>query len=376
MQLATIGCGHAGGKIVDAILERQHSSQLGFVNPPLAVNTSRADLRGLDHVAERNRVLVGEDSVNGKGVGADNELGAELVDRNVTKVRDTLNSMISGNCDGMLVIAGLGGGAGSGGAPAIAAMLAEQRPEPVYGVGIIPHRSEGGMYMLNAARSLRTLRRETDAVIVFDNDTWHQNVDSGPHAYDQLNGKLADQLIGLFAGPHTAPDPLPAMTSDRIHESLDDADTVSIGIASEPVSHSSTNGILDQLRELVGTTTVSTPAVSDLVERAVDEQLSLPCKLTDADQGLIVIRGPPDIINRDGVTAGRQWLEGKTKTDVNAGVCSVPEAEQVTVTVALTGLATVTRLQTLRRAAAEAQASIGELKQAGSNKDSSIDPLF
>ena len=56
--------------------------------------------------------------------------------------------------------AGLGGGTGSGGAPVIARRLKKLYVEPVYGLGILPARDEGGLYSLNAARSLMTFVKE------------------------------------------------------------------------------------------------------------------------------------------------------------------------------------------------------------------------
>jgi len=70
--------------------------------------------------------------------------------------------------DAFLVVAGLGGGTGSGGAPVIARHLKRIHTEPVYGLGILPGSDEGGIYTLNAARSLKTFVDEVDNLMLFD----------------------------------------------------------------------------------------------------------------------------------------------------------------------------------------------------------------
>ncbi|MFB6129830.1 MAG: cell division protein, partial [Salinigranum sp.] len=78
MKLAMIGFGQAGGKIVDKFVDydRRHGS--GIVRAAVAVNTAKADLLGLERVPQDRRVLIGQSRVKGHGVGADNELGAEI----------------------------------------------------------------------------------------------------------------------------------------------------------------------------------------------------------------------------------------------------------------------------------------------------------
>jgi len=77
MKLALIGFGQAG-KVVDKFLAYERRAGLDVFSSPLAVNTAKTELHGLERVPEDDRVLIGQARVNGHGVGADNELGAEI----------------------------------------------------------------------------------------------------------------------------------------------------------------------------------------------------------------------------------------------------------------------------------------------------------
>ncbi|MEF8882706.1 MAG: cell division protein, partial [Halapricum sp.] len=162
MKIAMIGFGQAGGKIVDKFLEYDDRTDSGIVRSAVAVNTAKADLLGLERVPEENRVLIGQTRVKGHGVGADNELGAEIAEEDIDEVQSVIDNIPVHEIDAFLIIAGLGGGTGSGGSPVLAKHLKRIYTEPVYGLGILPSSDEGGIYTLNAARSFQTFVREVD----------------------------------------------------------------------------------------------------------------------------------------------------------------------------------------------------------------------
>jgi len=89
MKLAMIGFGQAGGKIVDKFLEYDQVTNSGIVRSAIAVNTAEADLLGLEYIPPENQVLIGQARVKGHGVGADNELGAEIAEEDIDRTRST-----------------------------------------------------------------------------------------------------------------------------------------------------------------------------------------------------------------------------------------------------------------------------------------------
>ncbi|MFW6376808.1 MAG: cell division protein, partial [archaeon] len=93
MKLAMIGFGQAGGKIVDKFLEYDAETGSGIVRSAVAINTAKADLMGLERVPEENRVLIGQARVKGHGVGADNELGAEIAEEDIDEIQGAIDNI-------------------------------------------------------------------------------------------------------------------------------------------------------------------------------------------------------------------------------------------------------------------------------------------
>jgi len=107
MKLALIGVGQAGGKVVDEFLAYDARTGADVVRGAIAVNTAKADLRGLDRLPEDRRILIGQARVKGHGVGADNEMGAEIAEEGTsTRFRGALDSVAVHEIDAFLVVAG------------------------------------------------------------------------------------------------------------------------------------------------------------------------------------------------------------------------------------------------------------------------------
>src|SRR6056297_3066306 len=198
MKLAMIGFGQAGGKIVDKFLEYDKETGSGIVRSAVAVNTAKADLLGLEHIPEENRVLIGQARVKGHGVGADNELGAEIAEEDIDEVQGAIDNVPIHDVDAFLLVAGMGGGTGSGGAPVLAEHLKHIYTEPVFGLGVLPAKDEGGIYTLNAARSFQTFVREVDNLLVFDNDAWRKTGESVQGGYAEINDEIVRRFGILF----------------------------------------------------------------------------------------------------------------------------------------------------------------------------------
>ena len=180
MKVALIGFGNAGGKVVDELLAHQQVDDLHFIRAVLAINSARTDLAKLDHVPPANQLLIGQtnDRVKGQGVGADPDLGATVTRQDLHEIERALDDVPLYDIDAFLLVAGLGGGTGSGGAPVLAEALNETYDESVYGLGILPSDEEGGRASFNAARSFRSFVQAADNVLLFDNDAWRGSEDT------------------------------------------------------------------------------------------------------------------------------------------------------------------------------------------------------
>ncbi|WP_255149671.1 tubulin/FtsZ family protein [Halorarius halobius] len=358
MRLAFVGVGQAGGKVVDAFLEFQQHTPREFVASAAAINTAHSDLLGLEYVPEQHRTLIGQARVKGHGVGADNELGAEIAQQNRESVLGALDSVPIGEVDAFLVVAALGGGTGSGAAPVIARYLREVYTEPVYGLGILPASNEGGIYTLNAARSFKTFARQADNLLVFDNDAWRKSAETLSDSYGQLNREIARRFGTLFsAGEVDATSDVAESVVDasEIINTLDTGGVSSVGYATQALNDQ--RGLLDRFRNGsdVEDPAADTNRITGLVRRATLGRLTLPCDVKSTERALMVVAGPRRHLDRQGIEEARRWLESETGTmEVRGGDFPIQSSE-LSAVVMLSGVSKIPRIDRLQTVALETQ---------------------
>ena len=368
MKLALVGFGQAGGKVVDAFLEYEERVGVDMFRAPIAINTAEVDLQGLEHVPEENRVLIGQARVKGHGVGADNELGAEVAADDVDEIQGAIDDVPVHEVDAFLIVAGLGGGTGSGGAPVLAQHLKRIYTEPVFGLGILPAADEGGIYTLNAARSFQTFVRETDNLLVFDNDAWRSTGESLRDGYAEINEEIVKRFGLLFAAGEVGPGGEvgeSVVDSSEIINTLSGGGVSTVGYASEAVDRSG-RGLLSRFTtsgsggagngmDAVNTTN----RITSLVRKATLGRLTLPCDVAGAERSLLLVAGPPEHLSRKGIERGRKWLEDETGSmEVRGGDYPLPGEEKVAGAVLLSGVHRIPRVKEFQRVAIEAQDNI------------------
>ncbi|WP_324663009.1 tubulin/FtsZ family protein [Haloarcula sediminis] len=293
MKVVLIGVGQAGGKVTQSLAEFDYNMGFNAVRGALAVNTARADLQNL----ELDTTLIGQDRVKGHGVGGDNELGAQIMQENATEVLDNMDGRITTEAEAVVVVAGLGGGTGSGGAPMLVRELKRIYEMPVYMLGVLPGDDEGGLYQANAGRSLKTAVRESDSLLLVDNDAWRGSGDSVAEGYDRINDAIA-QRIGLLLASGEAVEGVgeSVVDSSEIINTLRGGGISAVGYASAEAS--------EDADENVNT-------ITSVTRNALLTSMSLP-DATDAESALLVIAGDPDRLSRKGVERARRWVEDET----------------------------------------------------------------
>ncbi|MFB6236653.1 MAG: tubulin/FtsZ family protein [Halopenitus sp.] len=371
MKLAMIGFGQAGGKIVDKFLEYDKRTGSEIVRAATAVNTAKADLMGLEHIPEDQRVLIGQSRVKGHGVGADNELGAEIAEEDIDEVQGAIDSIPVHEVDAFLVVAGLGGGTGSGGAPVLAKHLKRIYTEPVYGLGVLPGSDEGGIYTLNAARSFQTFVGEVDNLMVFDNDAWRKTGESVQGGYEEINEEIVRRFGILFGAGEVSEGQEVAesvVDSSEIINTLSGGGVSTVGYAEEEVEEQSSSGLLSRLRGDEGEneldTAHTTNRITSLVRKAALGRLTLPCEIEGAERALLVLSGPPQYLNRKGIERGRKWLEEQTGSmEVRGGDYPYKGSGFVASVILLAGVTNVPRIKELQQVAIEAQDNLDEIRE-------------
>ncbi len=392
MKLAMIGFGQAGGKILDKFLEYDERTGSEIVRAAVAVNSAKADLMGLTNIPNENRVLIGQARVKGHGVGADNELGAEIAEEDIDEVQGAIDSIPVHEVDAFLIIAGLGGGTGSGGAPVLCKHLKRIYTEPVYGLGVLPSQDEGGIYTLNAARSFQTFVREVDNLMVFDNDAWRKTGESMESGYSEINEEIVRRFGILFGAGEIEPGGEvgeSVVDSSEIINTLSGGGVSTVGYAAEEVKREK-KGLLSRFTgdddgddglDAANTTN----RITSLVRKAALGRLTLPCEIDGAERALLVMSGPPKYLNRKGIERGRKWLEEQTGSmEVRGGDYPVSDSGFVASVILLSGVTNVPRIKELQQVAIEAQDNIDDIRQQSEENlhrlveddEDELEPLF
>jgi cell division GTPase FtsZ len=362
MKSVLIGVGQAGGKVAAALSDFDDRNDFGAVTGALAVNSAQSDLQSLP----LDSVLIGAATVNGHGVGGDNELGTEVMREDAHEVLNAIDGRTTTRAEAIFVVAGLGGGTGSGGAPYLVKELQEVYEMPVYGLGILPGSDEGALYQANAGRSLKTLTREADATLVVDNDAWRSAGESLESGYERINERIA-RRVGLLLASGEAVDGVgeSVVDSSEVINTLSAGGVASLGYAVAEASPDAGENV---------------SVVTSTTRRALRSGLSLP-DATRAERGLLVAAGRPGAISRKGVERARSWLETELDTmEIRGGDFPLRE-DRLASLVLLGGVTDSDRLDAFlaraRQAAEEQSAREEESEDAtASLEDDRIDGLL
>lgn len=336
MKTVLIGVGQAGGKVTAALREFDRDMGFDAIRGALAVNTAKADLKPLS----TDTVLVGQDRVNGHGVGGDNELGAEVMEADAGEVMSALDGRITAEAEAIFVVAGLGGGTGSGGAPVLARELNRVYEIPVYALGILPGADEGAMYQVNAGRSLKTLAREADAVLLIDNDAWRSSGESMEEGFQAINEAIA-QRVGLLMASGEAVEGVGESVVDtsEIINTLRAGGIASLGYGSAQAADDTDDNV---------------NVVTSVTRNALLTGASLP-DATAAETGLVVLAGRAENISRKGVERARSWIEDETGSMRVRGGDFPLDSDRIAALVLLGGVERSSRVEAFMDRAKEAK---------------------
>jgi cell division protein FtsZ len=175
-----IGVGGAGSNAVDRLkMENLERLQLAVIN---------TDYQALASSPVQDKVLIGMGVTRGLGAGGDPELGREAAEADREKIAAVVK-----DCDLVFLIAGMGGGTGSGAMPVVAEIAAEQGALVIAFV-TLPFSFEGGRRLKQAEEGLLALRKVCDAVIPLPNDILLQEGAEDTSVLDSF--ARADEWIG------------------------------------------------------------------------------------------------------------------------------------------------------------------------------------
>ena len=162
-KIKVIGVGGGGNNAVNRMIE-DGVEGVEFI----AVNT---DAQALKQSRAANTMQIGAELTRGLGAGANPEVGR----RAVMESKKELEKLLQG-ADMVFVTAGMGGGTGTGAAPAIAE-IARALGALTIGVVTRPFKFEGRKRAANAASGIEFMKKAVDTLIVIPNDRLLEIVD-------------------------------------------------------------------------------------------------------------------------------------------------------------------------------------------------------
>jgi len=187
LALKVIGVGSAGCKAVE------HLAKAELEGVSFAVVTTHRPVLSQSSVAEK--FLLGSQVRRGLGTGGDPELGRAAAEADLAQLR----SLCSG-VDMVFLVAGLGGGTGSGAAPVLA-QVAKEAGALVLGIVTLPFDWEGSRRQRQAQVGLQHLKEAADAVICVPNQKITRLIDEKTgvlETFDIINNLLAQGVRGIW----------------------------------------------------------------------------------------------------------------------------------------------------------------------------------
>jgi cell division protein FtsZ len=156
-RIVTVGIGGGGCAIVGRL-----AALAGGAAPTIACDTDACSLAASEATV---RLQIGDELTDGFGAGGDDERGRLAMEAGAARLIEAI-----GAADLAIVIASLGGGVGSGGAPAFLA-AAREAGLPTVCFVTQPFSFEGGQRKSVAARALERLAGSAEVVICVPNDS-------------------------------------------------------------------------------------------------------------------------------------------------------------------------------------------------------------
>lgn len=281
--IKVVGVGGAGCNTITRL------SEIGIEGAEtVTMNTDAQDL--LYSIADK-KVLLGAELTGGLGAGSDPAIGESCAKESLDEIAAALQGS-----DLTFVTCGLGGGTGSGAAPAVAE-VAKDTGSVTVAVVTLPFTVEGKTRWSNAEQGLAKLRKTADTVVVIPNDKLLSLVPDLP-----LNAafKVADELLSDALKGTTEMITKPGLVN------LDFADLRTV------LSNGGTAvmGLGESTSE-----TFSENRAIEAIEEAIQSPL-LDIDVSNADRSLVNVIGGPDMTLQE-AEAAVEYLSGKISPEAN-----------------------------------------------------------
>ncbi|MBO1514047.1 cell division protein FtsZ [Metabacillus bambusae] len=177
--IKVIGVGGGGNNAVNRMIE-DGVEGVEFI----AVNT---DAQALNQSKAEIKMQIGAALTRGLGAGANPEIGRKAVEESKQQIEEVLQG-----ADMVFVTAGMGGGTGTGAAPAVAE-ISRNLGALTIGVVTRPFKFEGSKRAANATKGINEMKESVDTLIIIPNDRLLEIVDKKTHILDAF--READSVL-------------------------------------------------------------------------------------------------------------------------------------------------------------------------------------
>lgn len=379
MRAHVIGLGGAGGRIADRLAGRDADRFPGTV---FAFDTDAAALDSLRSLDDDQRHRFG-DAAGGDGLDGDLHVGREVGRAHASELCRALDGGQPSLAEAFVLVVGVGGAAGGGVAPPLAAELTRLYDAPVYAVAVLPTPAESDpespaesprrsgstaapdsasdgprrpLAAKNAARTLDALSEHVASVVAFDNEAWLRRGETIADARGRLNDILAERIAAVFGVGETGADATPQQVvdaSDVARALGDDGAVASVGYATQAVETPTASrfglGLFDSSEPAPVDTSAAVSAIETVIRKATRGKNTVAVPGERADRTLLVVGGPPVWLNRSAIADGRRWLAEETGSGaVLSGDAPVPDGDAVFALVVRSGIDEPERLRAIR----------------------------
>lgn len=186
IRIKILGIGGAGCNTVNSMIDSDLEG-VSFI-------VANSDLQALRLSKAANKIQLGIKTTKGLGCGANPDIGRKSTEEDIEQIMEHLH-----DADIVFLVAGMGGGTGSGGAPVVAKALKERG---ILSIAVVtkPFSFEGKRRMIVAQDALDVLKKEVDTLIVVPNEKLLGLVDrsvSMIDAFEMINKILIQSVRSI-----------------------------------------------------------------------------------------------------------------------------------------------------------------------------------
>lgn len=330
--LSLIGIGGGGCKVVESFFRKDLFSSLfsilskgGDEIRGVAIDTSDT-LMKLNSIPTHNRVLIGSSRAKGHGAGGDVELGRKIMQEESELAMNAVRRANIQKPDMFFVIAGMGGGTGTGGLPVLAERLKITYGIPTLGVLILPSKVEGTLFLKNTNLKLNEIIAALDGTLLLDNNVLSER---GEDIFKTQ--KIVNEAIFNF------------LTSIDSHE------------------------ILRAVKEKVGTIGFirvrgEHTSVKDALDRLLKDHVYM--NVEKPEKFILLIYG--NMKNVYGQSFAKEWVKRKFDADLDYVFRDEPNSKYLNIGLIITGLKDITKRFSVeeveKKAPSELEDLLGDIK--------------